>query len=79
MIMKYLSPPKFENEDQSHTAFQLWRIVLTMTVLTLVYSIVWIALVPEFISRIILALPLFPLTVGCFISSGKGTPDLPEV
>jgi hypothetical protein len=47
-----------------------------MTVLTIVYSIVWIALVPEFTSRIILALPLFPLYGWMFYLIRKGNTKL---
>lgn len=72
MLMKFLSPPTFDDEDRTNTANQLWRIVLTMTILSIVYCLVWIALVPNQPSRIILALPLFPLYGWMFYLLRKG-------
>lgn len=76
MITKFLSPPKFDDEDLTYTASQLWTVVLTMTILSIVYVVVWAALVPHFSSRIILALPLFPLFAWLFHLLGKGNTRL---
>ena len=38
MIKKFLSPPIFDNdEEQSHLASQLWRVVLIMSAVTVLY------------------------------------------
>jgi PAS domain S-box-containing protein len=72
MIMKLIAPPIFDNEDQTYQAAQLWKIVLTMTVLSVLYLIGWLAIIPSFSYRILLALPLYPLFVILFHIIRKG-------
>ena len=74
--MKFLSPPKFDDEDQTYTTSQLWIIILTMMVLSVVYVLAWLALVPEYASRIILALPLFPLFIWLIYLLRRGNTKL---
>jgi PAS domain S-box-containing protein len=73
MLMNLLSPPTFADEDAAYQASQLWRIVLTMLALSVIYIIAWLALGPEYPSRIVLAAPLFPLFALLFhlIKRGK--------
>jgi len=72
MIKKFLAPPIFENQEQTHTASQLWTVVLGMTGMSTVYLIAWLIFVPDISERIIFALPLYPLFGWLFYLLRKG-------
>jgi PAS domain S-box-containing protein len=72
MLKKLTAPPKFEDPEQDDTASQLWSVVLGMTTMSVLYVVLWLALVPELSFRIIYALPLFPLYAWLFHLLKKG-------
>ncbi len=79
MISSFFTPPRFDDSDKTYTASQLWRILVLMAGTTILYLIIWLALVPEFTSRIVLALPLFPLYVWLFYLIKKGNIKLASI
>lgn len=61
MLKQLLSPPVLEDQEQNHTASQLWTVVMIMTVMSVLYLVVWLIIAPDKSIRVLLALPLFPV------------------
>ena len=72
MLKGYLSPPVFEDQEQQHTASQLWTALLVMMAMTVIYLVSWLALAPDRSIRVLFALPLFPLFIGDLYLIRKG-------
>lgn len=72
MLRNFLSAPKLEDPEQNDAAAQLWTVVSFMTILSAIYVVVWIALVPEYSFRIVFALPFFLLFGWLFHLLRKG-------
>ncbi|NJN79526.1 MAG: PAS domain-containing protein [Anaerolineales bacterium] len=68
MLRKLFYPPIFEDQEQTYLAGQLWWVVIVMLIATTAYLIAWVLIVPEKSTRIVLALPLYPLfAVGLYL------------
>lgn len=61
MFKKFISPPVFDDPEQHHTASQLWTVVMVMTVMSILYLVIWLILSPDIPNRLLLAMPLYPL------------------
>lgn len=61
MFKKFLSPPTFEDHEQTYFAGQLWIVVLSMLGASTAYLIMWLGVAPEKSTRIVFGLPLYPL------------------
>lgn len=72
MLKKYLSPPVFEDPEQTSLAAQLWRIVMVIFVSSMAHMFIWIMLVPEYNTRISLGLPFPPFLFCILILIRKG-------
>lgn len=72
MLKRLFSPPMFDDQEQQHTALQLWRVVMVMVGTSIIYLLAWLVLAPDKSMRVLLALPLFPLYVVNFYLIRKG-------